>query len=141
MWGLHEFAVATGDADAAAAARRAAELLLEHRLFRSLKTGDPISNTVLTFHYPPYWHYDVLQAALVVSRMGLAADPRVADAADHFRASRNGDGRWTAGRRWWSPPGARRAGVEVIDWTPWADQMVTLNVLRVLAARGELELG
>lgn len=140
MWGLHEYATATGDTDAADAARRAADLLLEHRLFRSLTTGEPFSSTVLTFHYPPYWHYDVLQAALVVTRMGLARDPRVDEAAGHFQASRNAEGTWSAGRRWWSPPGARRAGVEVTDWTPWTDQMVTLNVLRVFAARNELAI-
>jgi hypothetical protein len=48
----------------------AAKLILEHRLFRSLATGDVINRSWLALHYPPYWHYDILQALLVLSRMG-----------------------------------------------------------------------
>ncbi|MDQ3879903.1 MAG: hypothetical protein M3295_02325, partial [Chloroflexota bacterium] len=70
MWGLHEFAVATGDRDAAAAAYRAAELLLDHRIFRALKTGEPINRNAIQLHYPPYWHYDALQALVILWRMG-----------------------------------------------------------------------
>jgi hypothetical protein len=74
-WGLHEYAAATGAGWARRAAGRAAELLLEHRLFRSLRTGEVIDRRWLALHYPPYWRYDVLQALLVLSRMGLAGDP------------------------------------------------------------------
>ena len=42
MWGLHEYWVATGETAAKDAAERTAELLLEHRLFRTLATGEPI---------------------------------------------------------------------------------------------------
>src|SRR5688500_18813044 len=41
IWGLHEYAAATGDTDAADAARRGAELLLTHGMFKSLSTGEP----------------------------------------------------------------------------------------------------
>jgi hypothetical protein len=59
-WGLHEYVRATGATWAADAAARAAELFLEHRLFRSLRTGDVIKAEWLALHYPPYWHYDIL---------------------------------------------------------------------------------
>src|SRR5712691_10988607 len=39
MWGLHEYGQATGEPAARKAADRAAELFLEHRLFRALSTG------------------------------------------------------------------------------------------------------
>ena len=139
MWGLHEFAAVTGDADAAAAARRAAELFLKHRIFRSLKTGQPINQTCLQLRYPPYWHFDVLQALVVLGRMGLASDRRADDAVAHLESRRRPDGRWRAGPRWWSTPGGKR-NAEAVDWGSVADQMVTLNALRVLAARRELEL-
>ena len=133
IWGLHEFATATGDDDAAAGARRAAELLLEHRVFRSLRSGEPMNPEFLTLHWPPYWHYDVLQAMVVLERMGLAGDPRTADAHELLRHRRGADGRWRASSRWWKPPPSTRAG-EAVDWRvdDSADRIVTLRALTVL---------
>ena len=82
MWGLHEYWVATGEAEAREAAERTAELFLEHRLFRALATGEPIHESFVTLHSPPFWHYDFLQALVVLARMGLAEDPRAADGLD-----------------------------------------------------------
>jgi len=62
-WGLHEYARATGDRTAQEAASRAAELFLSHRMFRSVSTGRPISREWLLPHYPPYWHYYILQGS------------------------------------------------------------------------------
>ncbi|TDD10318.1 hypothetical protein [Nonomuraea diastatica] len=138
MWGLHEYALATGDQNGAKAAARAAELLLEHRLFRSLPTGEVIHRAWLAPHYPPYWHYDILQALLVLSRMGLAGDPRAADALDELERRRLRDGRWRAGGRWWNPPG-RAYAQDVVDWgRSGPNEMITLNALRVLRAAGRL---
>jgi len=140
MWGLFEYFDATGETAAWDAARRTAELLLDHRLFRSLRTGDVIADDWLLPHYPPYWHYDAPQALLILSRMGLAGDPRAADAIDALVARRRADGTWRAVRPWWRPPGARATNVEAVDWGPVVPhQLVTLNALRILAAqeRGE----
>ena len=135
MWGLHEYAAATGDDAARAAADRAAELFLEHRLFRSLRTGEPIADSWLVAHYPPYWHYDVPQALLVLSRLGKLDDPRAHDALDLLRSQRGGDGLWHAQARWWRPPGSRGSNVEVVDWRlGGATAALTLNALRVLTS-------
>lgn len=133
IWGLHEYAVATGDAGAAVAAHRGAELLLEHRLFRALATGASINDQWLTPTWPPYWHYDVLQALVVLSRMGLVTDPRTADALDELQARRRADGRWHASARWWRPPPSTRMP-EAVNWhaDDGADRMVTLRALTVL---------
>jgi hypothetical protein len=137
MWGLHEYATATGDAAAAQAARRAAELLLEHRLYRSGGVGDAIHPSWVVLHYPAYWHYDVLQGLVLLSRMGLAGDPRAADALDIIEARRLPDGRWRPGAYWWSPPGSGRPTPEVVDWGRGGpSEMLTLNALRVLKAAG-----
>jgi hypothetical protein len=71
-WGLHEYGQATGDTAAKDAASRAAGLFLDHRLFRSLATGQAIHRAWLAPHYPPYWHYDILQgpARLVADGQG-----------------------------------------------------------------------
>ena len=135
MWGLHEYWAATGEMAAKEAATRTAELFLEHRLFRTLGTGEPIHASFVAFHYPPYWHYDVLQALLVLSRMGLVRDLRARDGVELVEQRRLPDGRWRAGGHWWSPPGSKLRTPEVIDWgRSGPNEMVTLNALRVLHA-------
>jgi len=137
IWGLHEYAAATGDTDAADAARRGAELLLTHGMFKSLSTGEPIHDEWLTLHWPPYWHYDVLQGLVILSRLGLARDPRAADAIELLGRRRQADGCWRASSRWWKPPGGTRAA-EAVDWhvDDSGDRMVTLRSLTVLRASG-----
>ncbi|WP_163544681.1 hypothetical protein [Occultella kanbiaonis] len=58
--GLATYAAATGAVAARRAAERTAELLLEHRLFRSTSTEEAIHPSWIVPHYPSYWHYDVL---------------------------------------------------------------------------------
>jgi hypothetical protein len=138
-WGLHEYAVATGDAAAAASARRTAELFLDHRLFRALDTGEVIHPSWLALHYPPYWHFDILQALLVLSRMGFATDPRSEDAFKVLERRRLPDGRWRPGGYWWFAPGTSSGRTDVIDWGRSApNEMITLNALRVLGSAGRL---
>lgn len=139
-WGLHAYATATGKTEASVAAQRAAELLLSHRVFRRGGTGDPIHPSWMALHYPPYWHYDVLQALLILSRMGLAADSRCDDALDHLERRRLDDGRWKPGGYWWHRPGSSEQGnVEVVDWGRSApNEMITLNALTALTAAGRI---
>jgi hypothetical protein len=146
-WGLHEYASVTGHRGAREAADRAAELFLSHRMFRSLSTGRPINTNWLELHYPPYWHYDILQGSLIMTRLGHAADERLRDAADMLVELRSADGTWCAGGRWWKLPGAGRDGgrglkawnVEIVDWgRAGPSEMITLNALRVLRAAGRL---
>ena len=105
MWGLHQYAAARACESPVAAAERTAELLLEHRIFRALKTGEPIKESFVTIHSPPFWHYDFFQALVVLTRMGLATDPRARDALDLLEERRLPDGRWRAGAKWWKAPG------------------------------------
>jgi hypothetical protein len=127
MWGLYEY----GTLWAREAAERTAELFLSHQIFRSLRTGDVIKPGWLDLNYPPFWHYDAAQALLVLSRMGLHRDPR-ADEARELLAARQRNGRWSARRTWWRPPGSKGSNVEAVDWGDRASEMVTLNALREL---------
>jgi hypothetical protein len=91
----------------------------------------------LALHYPPYWHYDVLQALLVLSRLGKAGDPRAGEALELLIRRRRADGRWQPGGCWWRQPGTRAGSgpVEVADWRrSGPNEMLTLNALRVLKA-------
>ncbi len=135
MWGLHEYWAATGEEAAKDAAARTAELFLDHRLFRVGGDGGPIHPSFIALHWPPYWHYDVLQALVVLARMGLARDPRAMDGVELVASRRLSDGRWRAGAHWWKPPGSPGGNVEVVDWgRSGPNEMVTLNALRVLTA-------
>jgi hypothetical protein len=51
-----------------------------------------------TLRYPSYWHYDVLQALLILSRLGKARDPRSADPLDLLVRRRRADGSVAVGR-------------------------------------------
>jgi hypothetical protein len=139
-WGLHEYWLATGATWAREAAAQAAELFLSHRLFRSLSGGEVIDRGWLALHYPPYWHYDVLQALVVLSRLGEAGDPRAGDALELLMRRRRDDGRRQPGGYWWRPPGGdrpRSSPVEVVDWgRSGPNELLTLNALRVLKAAG-----
>lgn len=110
-----------------------------HEYFVTLAGGEPIHPAFVVVHYPPFWHYDVLQALVVLARMGRAGDPRAADGLELVERRRLADGRWrTGGRRWW-PPGSPGSNVEAVDWGSGPSELVTLNALRVLRAAGRLE--
>lgn len=139
MWGLSEYARATGDAEARAAARRAAELFLERRLFRSRRSGKVINTRWLQLHYPLYWHYDILHGLVLLSRVVGLSDSRVNDALDLLESKRRRDGTWWAGSSYWKPPGRTVSGVDVADWgRRGPNEMITLNALRVLKSAGRL---
>jgi hypothetical protein len=132
-WGLHEYGVATGATWARDAADRSAELFLEHRLFRRLDNGEVICRDWVALHYPPYWHYDVLQALLVLARIGKLPDPRAEDGLELLIRRRREDGRWQPGGYWWRAPGRAGSNVDVVDWGRGGpNEMITLNALRVL---------
>jgi hypothetical protein len=134
MWGLAEFARATGDAGAASAARRAAEFFLQHRLFRSHTTGEVADPKWLELRYPEYWHYDYLHGLVMLARAGVLPDPRAQEAVSFLREQQHDDGTWhAAGSPYW-----RRS--EGVYWDPaqWErsgpNRMLTLHALRVLSA-------
>ena len=127
--GLAAYADQSGDNDARAAAERAAELLLHHRLFRSTSTGQPIHPSWVVLHYPAYWHYDVLQGLRLLAAVNKIDDLRAADALEVVKRARRRNGRFS-GRSWSSsrqPP--------AVDWGHGTDNLL-LNELSsaVLAA-------
>jgi hypothetical protein len=139
MWGLSEYGRAVGADWAVQAAARTAELFLEHQIFRTLETGAVIDRRWLSLRYPPYWHYDVLTALLMLGLAGKADDARAVDAVGHLRARQHEDGRWQPGGYWWSAPGAKGGPPEVVDWgRSEPNEMITLNALRALRSAGAL---
>jgi hypothetical protein len=97
--GLAAYARETGDAAARAAAVRTAELLLEHRLFRVHGRGEPVHPSWVKLHYPPYWHYDVLQGLRLLHAVDRLNDDRAGDALGLLEGCRRRDGTFS-GSRW-----------------------------------------
>ena len=73
---------------------RAHEFILQHRLFRSDKTGDVIREAFTKFSFPPRWHWDVLRGLDYFRRIDSEHDPRLKDAIDLLLSKRCADGRW-----------------------------------------------
>ncbi|HEX5148840.1 MAG TPA: hypothetical protein VFW02_07150 [Candidatus Limnocylindrales bacterium] len=137
LLGLARFAAASDDRDAAAAADRAAEFLLRHRVAFSERTGELASPSIGLLHYPPFWHYDLLAGLRVLVAAGRVGDPRASDALDLLESKRRPDGSWQPGARWWRSPGSRGSNVEVVDWGGrGSSEPLTLSGLRVLKAAG-----
>jgi hypothetical protein len=129
--GLMAYHNVTGDTDALAGARRTAELLLEHRLFKSRRSGKPIHPSWTKLHYPPYWHYDVVQGLRLIEVVGMLRDARAQDALDLLQAARRRDGRFS-GPAWWSTKQP-----DAVDWGRGPDnEMLNLRVETLLRAAG-----
>jgi hypothetical protein len=78
-----------------AAQGRGRKFLLEHRLFRSDRTGEIIKPVFIRFAFPPRWHYDILRALDYFQAVDAPRDPRLADAIEIVERTRQEDGRWT----------------------------------------------
>ncbi|HEV3137037.1 MAG TPA: hypothetical protein VGZ26_04020 [Pirellulales bacterium] len=77
-----------------AAQRRGREFLLQHRLFRSDRTGEIIKPVFIRFAFPPRWHYDILRALDYFQAVDAPRDPRLADAIEIVESTRRDDRRW-----------------------------------------------
>lgn len=143
LWGLIEYSRVTGNTDASGAAERAAEFFLEHQLFRSTSSRDVINQEWLKLHYPLYWHYDILQALVILSRAEKLSDPRVKEALDIIESKKSKQGLWRSEGYFWRPIASTKSiskdgpRKEVVDWgRRGPNEMITLNALRVLRAAG-----
>jgi hypothetical protein len=95
--GLADYARYGGKAAAGAvadSAERAREFILEHRLFKSDKTGQVIHPRFTRFYFPPRWQWDVLRGLDYLRDVGSPRDKRIRDAIDLLRSKRLADGCW-----------------------------------------------
>jgi hypothetical protein len=145
LWGLVEYQRATGDRDYLKPIERASEFFLQHRLFRSDHTGEIIHSSMVELHYPLYWHCDILQELMILSRAGKLDDTRTKEALDVVEKKRGPDGLWHADDYYWSMRPTSRSkskvlvsNVEVVNWgRKVPNKMITLNALRTLKAARE----
>ena len=130
LWGLAEYAAATGDREAREAAHRASELLLDHHVFQSHTTGEVGDPRWLDLHWPPYWAYDFAWGLTVLARAGALPDPRAKEAVTLLHERQHDDGRWWTDRRLTN----FSARDPIAGPSHGPSEMLTLNALRVLGA-------
>ena len=111
-----------------AAAEAAREFLLQHRLFRSDRTGEVINKKWLMLSYPSRWKYDILRALCHFQAASAAYDPRMDDALEMLLKKRRADGTW--------PVQAKHQGQIHFEMekTGGPSRWNTLRALRVLKA-------
>ncbi len=116
----------------AAAEARAVELMLEHRLYRSDRTGEVISERFTQLTYPCHWHYTFLRGLDYLRLTSAVRDVRLAGPIDLLCERRKPNGRWPLQKR---IPGTLLVEME----KPGQDsRWNTLRALRVLRLRPEL---
>lgn len=114
-------------------AHKSRTFLLQHRLFRSDKTGNIIDKKMLMLSYPSRWKYDILRALDYFQFAGINYDPRMRDALDILKKKRRKDNKW--------PVQAKHPGQTHFDMekTGGPSRWNTLRALRVLKHFGDPE--
>jgi hypothetical protein len=132
-WGPILGLAAYGADDAVA---RGAELLLEHRVVFSHRTGEPAHPAFMKIRVPAYWHYDVLAGLRTLAAAGAVSDPRAGDALELLESKRRADGTWRTEGKWWKRPGSKGSNVEAVDWADRGNELLTAQAEGVLRAAG-----
>jgi len=110
--------------------RQAREFIMQHRLYRSDRTGETIDKRMLMLSYPSRWYYDILRALDYFQIAGVRYDTRMADALEVLRAKRRVDKKWPLQNR---HPGQTHFEMEK---TGGPSRWNTLRALRVLTRYG-----
>ena len=105
---------------------KAHEFLLQHKLFRSHRTGEIVNQRMTRFPFPPRWFYDVLRSLDYFQAARADHDPRFKDAIDLLLKKQTRDKTWLnyrgpSGRTFFDLEPAGKPG-----------RMNTLRALRVL---------
>jgi hypothetical protein len=109
------------------------EFILVHRLYRSHRTGDVISQRMTRLPFPPRWFFDILRALDHFQASDIKYDVRMEDALQIMEKKRRKDGRW--------PLHAHYSGQIHFDMEKpgGASRWNTLRALRVLKHFGRLD--
>ena len=70
------------------------EFILQHRLFKSDRTGKIIDKKIIMLSYPSRWRYDILRALDYFQFAAVDFDKRMDDAIEVLLKKRRNDGTW-----------------------------------------------
>jgi hypothetical protein len=125
---------AVAERDFRDAEARALAFMLEHRLYRSDKTGEVISDRFTHLTYPWHWHYTVLRGLDYLRITPTIDDERLDDPIQLLLDRRKPNGRWPLQKR---IPGTLLVEME----KPGTEsRWNTLRALRILRRRDNADL-
>ncbi len=105
---------------------RAIEFLLQHRLYKSHRTGRIVKPQMTQFCFPPRWKYDVMAVLDYLRSENVPKDERMQDAIDLVKSKRKKDGTWLL-----PAPHPGRIFFE-LEKTGEPGRMNTLRAMRIL---------
>lgn len=108
------------------AEKESQEFILQHRLFKSDKTGEIINKRFTNLPYPSRWRYDILRALDYFRIAEVAYNERMQDAIDVLLKKRNKDNTWNLQS---NHPGNFHFHMEKVGKP---SRWITLRVLRIL---------
>lgn len=108
------------------AEKKSREFLLQHRLFRSDRSGNIIDKKMLLLSYPSRWRYDILRSLDYFQNASVEYDPRMQDAIDVLKNKQRTDKTW--------PVQAKHPGKTHFDMekTGGPSRWNTLRAMRVI---------
>ena len=77
-----------------AAEAKALDFMLDHKLYRSDKTGEIIDERFTHLTYPSHWHYTVLRGLEYIRKTPEIGDKRLDDPIAMLESRRKPNGRW-----------------------------------------------
>jgi len=113
-----------------AAEERALEFMLAHRMYRSDRTGEVVSERFTHLSYPSHWHYTVLRGLDYMRLAPEIKDRRLVDPLDMIEGRKKANGRWPVEKR---IPGDTLFDMESMGGD---SRWNTLKALRALRAAG-----
>jgi hypothetical protein len=120
--------LAPPDAAAVSGAQaRGRKFLLQHKLYRSHRSGEVVSPAMTRFPFPPRWQYDVLRALDYFQSVNAPRDECLEDPIALLMSKRKADGRWQAYR---GPSGQVFFEMELAGKPGRANTLRALRVLR-----------
>ena len=112
LWALSEMMAHDAREGWEVSAKRGAEFLLKHRVYRSDKDDSVVLLDFLRLHYPLHYCYDFLHGLRVLTELGIKNDPRMNDAVSLLMEKRSPEGKWVLDGvyRGWRHPHAMHGG-------------------------------
>ena len=83
-----------GDQDLTRSREKAHEFLLQHKLYKSHRTGEVVNSKMTRFPFPPRWFYDVLRALDYFQAADAEKDQRFEDAIELLLSKQKQDQVW-----------------------------------------------
>ncbi len=141
---LSLYAKLTNNKEAKKAALKASEIFLKRKMFKRQRDDKIISDDFIRFHYPCYWHYDMLFGLKVMAEADFIRDKRCKEALDLLESKRLPDGGFPAEKKYYRVADKETSGRSLVDWGVTSkrrmNEFVTTDALYVLKETGRLKL-